>query len=535
MTKAVNPVLLSDFPDPDVICVDDVFYMASTTMHFMPGCVILKSYDLAHWEIVTHVYDVLEDYDAARLENSKSIYGSGMWAPTLRFANGKFYVLFIANDTHKTYLYSAEKIEGPWIKKEVEGFYYDASLLFDDDGKVYIFHGNREIFVTELEADLSRPKAGGVNKKILSDKCEGLGYEGSHAYKINGRYYLFNIHWPAGSIRTESCFTAEKIDGEWTGKDVVCNDMNFHRQGVAQGGIVQDAAGNWYGILFQDRGACGRMPVLCRVEWKNNFPVFGDEGNIPDSLCYEISGGCRNVVHAPSAGNDNFSGEKKYAADDGIRFAEGKETDLSFAEENKNPLKECWEWNHIPDNKNWAIANNCLKIRTAAVVPNMTRTRNTLTQRLCGCKNETIVTIDAGKLNDGDYAGLCAFQSCYAFAGLKRAGGQLYVVSAEKQYGPAGRKENRVDLEKAVETECIPWNKGTVTVKMATDFTDMKDEVQFYYEKEDKTWVQIGTKHKLYFMLDFFTGCRAGLFVYSTEKAGGEACFREFRNGICEG
>ena len=91
---AVNPVIYADMPDPDVIRVENTFYMVSTTMHFMPGCVILKSYDLAHWEIVTHVYDVLEDYDAARLENNKSIYGSGMWAPTLRFANGKFYVLF---------------------------------------------------------------------------------------------------------------------------------------------------------------------------------------------------------------------------------------------------------------------------------------------------------------------------------------------------------------------------------------------------------------------------------------------------------
>jgi hypothetical protein len=54
-----NPVIYSDFPDPDIIRVEDTYYMASTTMHFMPGCDILRSYDLMNWEFVTHAYDML--------------------------------------------------------------------------------------------------------------------------------------------------------------------------------------------------------------------------------------------------------------------------------------------------------------------------------------------------------------------------------------------------------------------------------------------------------------------------------------------
>src|SRR5690606_11758531 len=109
-----NPIIWADYPDPDVIRVDDTYYMVSTTMHMMPGCVILRSYDLIHWETVTYVYDVLDNTPAQRLEGGEQIYGKGMWAATLRYHKGKFYVIFVANDTHKTYLYTAESIEGPW-------------------------------------------------------------------------------------------------------------------------------------------------------------------------------------------------------------------------------------------------------------------------------------------------------------------------------------------------------------------------------------------------------------------------------------
>lgn len=512
--KAQNPILYSDFPDPDVIKAGDTYYMATTTMHFMPGCAIMRSYDLAHWEFAGHVYDALEDYDAARLENNKTIYGSGMWAPCLRYEKGIFYVLFIANDTHKTYLYSSAKIEGPWIKKEVKGFYYDASLLFDDDGKKYIVHGNRNISITQLEDDLSGPKAGGLNKIILQDSKDiPLGYEGSHIYKINGKYYLFNIHWPRGGMRTESCFMADKLDGKWTGKDVLSNDMFYHGQGVAQGGIVEGNDGNWYAVLFQDRGAAGRMPVLVKVTWKNGFPEFGAGGFLSDWL---------NVTTTKP--------DYKYGAlfcDDDFNY------NIKFGE--RKNLNHFWEWNHIPDDENWACENGKYIIRTKDVVSNPVRAKNTLTQRLSGGKNITSVEVDGSKLSDGDYAGLCAFQSCYAFAGLKKEGGKIYVVMGEKKYGAEGRKENRSDSDAASETEKILLEGNKAVIRMETNFTDMADTVSFSYATENKgsstEWKKIGKEHKLYFMLDHFTGCRAGLFMYSTETAGGQAAFSGFRNG----
>ena len=182
-----NPVIYSDYPDADVIRVGDTYYMVSTTMHFMPGCVILRSYDLLHWEVASYVYERLEETPGQCLADNKGVYGKGMWAASIRYYEGTFYVCFVANDTGKTYLYTAADIAGPWKKSTIEGFFHDNSLLFDDDGRVYIAYGNREIYITELNESLTAPKEGGLHRMAIKDTGDViLGYEGAHFYKING-------------------------------------------------------------------------------------------------------------------------------------------------------------------------------------------------------------------------------------------------------------------------------------------------------------------------------------------------------------
>ena len=109
-----NPVVYTDFPDPDIIRVGDVYYMATTTMHFTPGCDILRSYDLVHWEFIAHALNIVADTPEERLEcEGANAYGRGMWAPSLRYQRGTWYVLFAANDTHASYLLTADDPCGP--------------------------------------------------------------------------------------------------------------------------------------------------------------------------------------------------------------------------------------------------------------------------------------------------------------------------------------------------------------------------------------------------------------------------------------
>ena len=394
-TASAN-IIISDFPDPDVIRVDDVYYMVSTTMHFMPGCVILRSYNLVDWEFASYVYDKLEMTNGQLLMDNRGVYGKGMWAASLNYHDDKFYVSFVANDTHKTYLFTADKIEGPWIRSEIKGFYHDMSLFWDDDGRVFLVHGNTDIHLTELESDLTGPKKGGVDKVIIQDDREkvNLGYEGSHLYKINGHYYNFMIHMPKGKMRTEGCYVADNIEGPWTGGDVLCSDLGNWNSGVAQGGIVQDKEDNWFGILFQDHGALGRIPVLVPV-------VFGQDGFPKFEVMPELT-----VL-------DNNPGYK-YAP--------------LWSNDFTNPA---WQWNHIPDARGYTLQNNLYTIQTKKVVKNITQAANTYTQRTLTEKCAGSVVIDASQIGEGDFAGLAALEGEYGFIAVTKREGKYYLVAAE--------------------------------------------------------------------------------------------------------
>ena len=84
-TECVNPLTYTDIPDNDWIRVGDDYYMVSTTMYFCPGAPIMHSRDLVHWEIVSYVYDFLEDDDVYNLRNGRNAYGKGQWATSLRY------------------------------------------------------------------------------------------------------------------------------------------------------------------------------------------------------------------------------------------------------------------------------------------------------------------------------------------------------------------------------------------------------------------------------------------------------------------
>lgn len=502
----INPITRLDYPDVDVIRVKDTYYMVSTTMHFMPGCEILRSYDLRNWEHAAYVYDSLDGTPPQKLEGEQNIYGKGMWAASLRYHKGTYYVCFVANDTHKTYLYTAGSIEGPWEKHYVEGFYHDCSLLFDEDDRVYIAYGNKNIYITELKPDLSGPLEGGLHRLAVSDEGNPhLGYEGTHFYKINGKYYLFFIHSRRDCWRrTEACFVADSLTGEFTGGDVLDDDRGYCGQGVAQGGIVDTPDGKWYAMLFQDSGAVGRIPVLIPLHWEQDYPVLGDNGRIPDSFTVESTR--PGYAYQPLVDSDDFKGE----------------------------LKPCWQFNHEPDKDlihhdqergGWIV-------ETDKVCRSLTQAKNTITQRMAypGCAGEVIV--DGTSLRDGDYAGICALQSCYGFIGLTRREGQLYLVVRTVEPEDCSMTPLPQGEATDSEMEAIPWEENTVRLKLEADFTMMRDTVSFYYQHAEiqrhNPWMKIGKEHKQYFKLDHFTGCRFGLVVYSTKEAGGSAEFRDF-------
>jgi len=484
--ESINPITAMDYPDVDAIRVGDTYYMVSTTMHFMPGCEILRSYDLMHWEHATYVYDKLDSTPGQCLEGDAHIYGKGMWAATLRYHKGTFYVLFVANDTHKTYLYRTTDLYGTWQKSEVEGFFHDASLLFDDDDRIYIAYGNRQIHITELRPDLTGPLEGGLDRIAVEDcKETPLGYEGTHLYKINGKYYMFFIHSFAGMWRrTEACFVADSIDGEFVGGDVLNDDRGYCGQGVAQGGIVDTPDGKWYAILFQDSGAVGRMPILMPMHFEEDGkPVLGVNGKVP--VMFTTNSTRPDYEYAPLYHSDDFKGE----------------------------LKSQWQFNHEPDEKLIQQDKHAgtFTVTTDKLSANMNQAKNTLTQRMRypGCAGE--VTVCGENLNEGDFAGLGVLQGKFGMIALTKQDGQYLLVMENDEGRWASVR---------VEGPCV-------RLRLDVDFAYMKDEARFSYF-DGESFRELGIVHKMAFRLDHFTGARFGLFVYSTVEAGGSASFADF-------
>ena len=488
MAEGFNPLTGMDYPDPDVIRVGDAYYMISTTMHFFPGANILRSYDLIRWETCAFLYDTLEHTPGEILEEDRTAYGHGMWAASLRYHAGRFYAVFIAHEWPETFLFTAENIEGPWEKRHIRGIYHDPSLLFDDDGRVYIAYGNRDIRLTELNDDLSGPKEGGLDRIIVRDAPgDFLGYEGSHLYKINGKYVLFLIHsrqqeW----FRTQACFVADDLRGVWAGGDVLAADLDGLNSGVAQGGIVDTPDGRWFAVLFQDRGAVGRIPVLVPVTWNRfGYPVFG-------RVTREITNTCTRPGWIP---------RPLYADDD---FTDPV-------------LKDVWQFNHEPRQGCWETGRGAYVIRTDRLSPALEYARCTLTQRtmLPGCAAE--VTVNAENIRPGDVAGLCLLIGSYGLIGITREENGFFLVM----------KARRPGQEEEEEYARIPWSGPEVRLRASVRFPGLKGEVQFAY-LEGQEWKPLGPVHTMAFALDHFTGCRFGLFLYAVRETGGSAAFTRF-------
>ncbi|HOA00151.1 glycoside hydrolase 43 family protein [Ruminococcus sp.] len=259
-----NPVIWADVPDEDVIRVGDTYYMVSTTMFFSPGAPIMKSKDLVSWEICNYVYDTLADGDVQSLKNGKHDYSHGQWAASLRYHDGMYYVFFGSYGTGKSYIFKTNDIEnGTWTRSEINGMYHDASILFDDDGRNYLVYGGGEIKIKELNSEMTGFKQGGVDKTLFKTNISGyVSGEGSHIQKIGDYYYIFIIAWPSGSGRTEYCYRSKDLLGTYESKVVLSSGVGSYGGGAAQGGIVDTPDGKWYGMLFQDHGAVGRIPVL---------------------------------------------------------------------------------------------------------------------------------------------------------------------------------------------------------------------------------------------------------------------------------
>ena len=476
-----NPLIFADFPDPDIIQVDSVYYMVTTTMFIFPGVTLLKSYDLVNWE---YCCNAIPRMDCSKCYNLDSCnrYHHGQWATSLKYHNGKYYMLFITLD-EGGFICIASKPEGPWQMKKLPKGFHDPGLFFDEEtNKIYVAYGYGTIRVTEL--DTSFAPIGKDVEVFKADIGNEKGLEGTHVYKINGFYYLYCTY--GGMMGFQVALRSKNIFGPYEEK-IVIRDTTGPAKTIHQGALVQTKTGEWWTILFVDEGSFGRMPFLQPVTWKDGWPIVGENG--------------KGVVtyRKPNVGK-TYPIKKWFNSD----------------EFNSKTLGLQWGWNHNPDTANWTFTNKgTLRLTTSKVVTSLPEARNTLTQRIFSYYNNT-PTIATTKMTtknmmDGDVAGLAVFQDPYAFIGVKIISGKSYVVMDNNG--------------KTIDSILI--NKPIIYLRAAALFSTNKSI--FSYSTDNKKFFRIGNELEMQFNLSVFTGNKFCLFNYPTKFVGGFVDFDWFR------
>ena len=519
-----NPLLYDEFSDPDIIRVGDDYYLAGTTMHSVPGLVILHSKDLVNWENISYCFDRFDfNDDAFSLKNGKEVYGQGIWAPCIRYANGQFYLYSNVNGKGLQ-CYTSKDIHGPWVHHNMQGKIYDLSVLFDDDGKIYAIHGYGEVHCTELKPDMSGPIES--TDKVIIPEGSAVG-EGHHMYKMNGMYYLISTDYkPNGRTicsRSKSIWgpyeqcviTADETFGyhavgltDWKGR-IVPDGSKFKIgaedkdatacTNIHQGGIVQTQKGDWYALLMMDFHSVGRTVTLAPITWKDGWPMIGLEGNLgraPRTWLKPDIPGTENIKpYAAYQRNENFNGKT---------------------------LGRVWQWNHNPDDKKWSIKGGKLQLK-ALPADQLMWARNSLTQRVVGPRSIYTVELSTSKMKDGDVAGIGNINVPCSWLGVVKEGTKMKLRCFEQL------SNDTIDYD-AVN---IMGGNGKMNKLYLRMVGDWDNNIMHYAVSGDGVnFQQVGHKMKLSYQLVTFQGSRVSLFAFNKNKV--EGGIAEFDNFTCQ-
>lgn len=477
-----NPMIWADYPDPDIIRVGNYYYLVTTTMHLMPGAPIMRSTDMVNWQTVSFVFDSLHDTPAYDL-NGGTKYGQGQWATSLRYHNGMFYILFVTNGVPGTWIYATDDPEKGWhLHTHLKGFYHDASLFFDDDGRVYVFSGSGSVDITELTPDVKAEKEGGFRRhlEVRDDEDNGL-LEGSRVVKKDGYYYLLMISWPRTG-RRQLAYRSSSLTGEWE-KRVILKSAFGGFPYVGQGTIVDGLDGNWYGVIFQDRGGVGRILTLSPVRWEDGWPMIGDsQGHV--TPCKEVA-----------------------------------------------KVTKDRQWNHNPDSTafSYNAGKRQLELRTNTLADCLPMARNTLTWRMFGPESADTICLDVRRMKDGDKAGFAAFNGDSGIMTISKEGKKTFLTMTEESMVLNERKQvvdNRVEEKERVDIS----GKHRIWLSIHGDFRPGRDIATFQYSTDGRKWNPIGSEaYKMRF--DYrrvFMGTRFAVFNYATKEKGGSVTVRDF-------
>ncbi len=452
-----NPILYTDYSDPDVIRVGEDFFMISSSFCNTPAVPLLHSKDLVNWKVINYIIDKLpfEWYE-------KPVHGCGTWAPAIRFHEGTYYVFIPFPDEGIMMC----KTTDPWGKWSEPSFvrkvvgWIDPCPFWDDDGKAYMvtaFARSRIGFKSMLYMSPIKPDCSGVlddGQFIYDGHATQPTIEGPKLYKRNGYYYIFA---PAGGVKPgwQTVLRSKNIYGPYEEK-IVLHQGNSPVNGPHQGAWIDTPTGEDWFIHFQDVGNAGRIIHLQPMRWEDDWPVIGVN---------DVDGCGEPVLHYRKP-------------DVGATYPICAPEDSDFFEEK---LGLQWQWNANYKDE-WYKVDKGLTLYSQPVkkgtqlcdVPNL------LLQKWPAPQFETLTCLHLENMQEGDVTGVVSLGTKYVALAVKKQDGKLVLQQRIGRWSPDGDSSVECCHELGEVTE------NTVYIKM---LVEQEDKVSFemgYAEEETK-------------------------------------------------
>jgi len=461
-----NPILNADYSDPDAVRVGDTYYMTASSFNSAPGLPLLTSKDMVNWTLVGHAVQKLLPVE----HFSKPRTGSGVWAPSLRHHDGKFWI-FYPDPDHGVFVTTATNFTGPWSEPHLllpgKGI-IDPAPLWDADGKAWLIHAwaksragiNNVLTLRSMSPDGKQLLDS--EGKVIIDGNKIAGYrtlEGPKLYKHDGWYYVFA---PAGGVEEgwQSVFRSRSIHGPYEDR-IVMEQGETNINGPHQGAWLRTPEGKDWFVHFQDRKAYGRVTHLNPMTWTDGWPLIGQPGPKP-GVGNPVSSWVKPVAGQPVAvppTTDEFSGKK---------------------------LGVQWQWNANPQASFHSLSarSGFLRLPVAAYPETKGYVRaapNIVTQKLPATVFTAETRIELTGAKDRDRAGLILNGQTYAAIGLRQQGADLQLVyTVCEPIKPRCTETDTVLLQKAPKAV-------TLRMTMAEGA-----QAQFFYSVDGKEFKSAG-------------------------------------------
>jgi len=490
----LNPVLPGDFSDLDAIHVGDDFYAISSTMQYSPGMAVLHSRDLVNWQIAGHVVSDLTTLDPELGWDRMNRDGRGIWAGSIRYHAGLFWVYFGTPDGG-IYVASANRPEGLWSapKRVIAAAGWDDPCPFwDDDGKGYLvatrFSADEE--GQKYRVHLFSMNAGNDRVIEASDRIlhQSHGSEANKLYKVGGVYlHYYSEVRPEGRVAMME--RSKSLDGPWE-----VRQLN-HVHGVIdkepnQGGLIQLKDGRWWFLTHQGRGDWeGRAGVLLPVTWIDGWPVLGRPGS--DGIGEMVWGGDRPLT---------AKSKSELFVSDSLR--------------GQFLLPE-WEWRYQPQPDAWSLTGRGLRLQALTPLAGKKEfvgVRNVLTQRSARtAKAEVTVKMDLSGMVNGQEAGLAHFAKADCRIAVVQTGGVRKLLRIDQADATAGPVVVPQGL----------WLRSTWSAE---------GQASFSYSFDGSAFTEMGNRCRLSW--GAYRGDRVGLYTSNSTIDRGHVDFSDFRYQI---